>query len=219
LFSQHANIWNFDLGKLVVPSVFMDYDLLEAMEKNYDQAIRVVRRIDGEILVTISPEEIRQVSGLGPLTNYHVHIDLKRLEKEHMSKKDAIRQGTLRAHIGKIGTLPAITTSSREPFKGAYFNTTVVEAYKTLCRVFREDEKKLMPMSFMYMITQISSSSVDIIFDFASFLAEEIHNGLVGIVKGKVEKIFGHYSLIMHMFLFKGVTYFGKEMKLNREQD
>ena len=47
VFSSHANIWNFDLGKLVVPSVFMDYDLLEAMAKNYDQAIRVVRRTDG----------------------------------------------------------------------------------------------------------------------------------------------------------------------------
>ena len=53
----------------MVPSVFMDYDLLEAMEKNYDQAIRVVRRIDGEILITIILEEIREVFNLGPLTN------------------------------------------------------------------------------------------------------------------------------------------------------
>ena len=87
----------------------------------------------------------------------------------------------------------------------------------TLCKVFGEDEEDFMPMSFMYMITQISSFGVEIIFDFASYLADEIHSGLVGIEKGKVEKIFGHYSLIMHMFLFKGVTYFGKYMKLNRE--
>ena len=75
----------------MVPSVFMDYDLLEAMEKIYDQASRVVRRIDGEILSTISPEEIREVSHLGPRANYHVPIDLKGLEKEYMSKKDAVR--------------------------------------------------------------------------------------------------------------------------------
>lgn len=56
-------------------------------------------------------------------------------------------------------------------------------------------------------------------FDYASFLIEEIHNGLVGIARGKVENILGHCSLLMHMFLFKGVTYFGKEMKLNREHD
>ena len=59
---------------------------------------------------------------------------------------------------------------------------------------------------------------MDIIFDFASYLDEEIHIGLIGIAKGKVEKTFGHYSLLMHMFLFKGVTYFSKEMELDREE-
>ena len=76
-----------------------------------------------------------------------------------------------------------------------------------------------MPISLMYMMVQIASFGVDVIFDFASYLVEEIHIGLVGIAKGKVEKTFGHYSLLMHTFLFKEVTYFGKEMKLNREQD
>ena len=60
---------------------------------------------------------------------------------------------------------------------------------------------------------------MDVVFYFETYLAEEIHVGLVGIAKGKVEKTFGHYSLLMHMFLFKGVTYFGKEMELKREQD
>ena len=60
---------------------------------------------------------------------------------------------------------------------------------------------------------------MDIIFDFASYIAEEIHIGLNGIAKRNVEKIFGHYSLLMHMFLFKGLTYFEKEMVLNREHE
>ena len=74
-----------------------------------------------------------------------------------------------------------------------------------------------MPINFMYMIVQIASLGVNVIFDFASYLEKEIHTGLVGIEKGKVEKTFGHYSFPMHMFLFKGVAYFGKEMKLNKE--
>ena len=65
----------------------------------------------------------------------------------------------------------------------------------------------------MYMMIQITSFGVDVVFYFATYLAKEIHVGLVGIAKGKVEKTFGHYSLLMHMFLFKGVTYFGKEME------
>ena len=58
LFAPRGNIWNLDLGKLVVPNVFMVYDLLEFVAKNYYSIIRVVRRIDGEPLITISLEEI-----------------------------------------------------------------------------------------------------------------------------------------------------------------
>ena len=177
LFAPHANIWNFDLGKLVVPSVFMDYDLLEAIAKSYDQATRVVRRADAEILISISPEEIRKVFCLGPLTKYHVPIDLIDLENEYMSKKDVIRHGAPKAHIGRIGALLAITPSSREPFKKVCFNVRVVEIYRTLCKVFGQDEEEFIPISFMYMITQISSFGVEIIFDFSSYLADEIHNG------------------------------------------
>ena len=72
-----------------------------------------------------------------------------------------------------------------------------------------------MPVKFMDMLTQISSFGVDIIFDFAYYIIEEIHIGLVGIAKSKVEKTFGHYSLLMHMFLFKGIINFEKEMILN----
>ena len=58
LYSPHANTQNVNLGKLVVPSVFMDYDLLEAIEKSYDHATRVVRRLDGEVPVSISSVKI-----------------------------------------------------------------------------------------------------------------------------------------------------------------
>ena len=76
-----------------------------------------------------------------------------------------------------------------------------------------------MPINFMYMMAQISSFGVDIIFYFASYIEEEIHIGLVGISKSKVENIFGQYSLLMHILLFQGATYFGKEMVLNREYE
>lgn len=102
------------------------------MAKNYDQATRVVRRIDGEIIITINPKEIREVFRLGPLTRYHVPINLKDLKEEYMSKKDIVRQGALKALIGKIRSLPAITSSSKEPFKQAYFNARAIEIYMTL---------------------------------------------------------------------------------------
>ena len=136
-----------------------------------------------------------------------------------MEKKNVIRGGALRAHVGIIRTLPLFIATSREPFKKDIFTFWAIEMYRTLCQVSGEDEKNAMPTSFMYMMIQITSFGVDFVFDFANYLAEEIHVGLVGIAKGKVEKTFGHYSLLMHMFLLKGVTYFGKEMELNRDQD
>ena len=101
----------------------MDYDLLEADAKNYDQAIRVVRRVDGEPLVTITPKEIQEVFGLEPLIDYHLPINLQELEKEYMSKRDVIRWGALRAHIGRIRNFPIIIVASREPFKKEYFTS------------------------------------------------------------------------------------------------
>ena len=59
----------------------MDYDILEAIAKNYDSTIRVEKRVDDENLVIINPKEIREVFGLEPLTEYHVPIDLQELEK------------------------------------------------------------------------------------------------------------------------------------------
>lgn len=58
LFSRHGNIWNFDLGKLVIPGVFMDADLLMAIAQNYDLATKIVRILDGEFLISISAKEI-----------------------------------------------------------------------------------------------------------------------------------------------------------------
>lgn len=219
LFAPHAYIQNFDLGKLVVPNVFMDVDLLMTITKSYDPTIKVVRRIDGECLITISPKEIREVFGLGPLSDYHIPIDLKGLEKEYLSRRDMIRQGALRAHIGTIGNFPVIIASSRELFEKEYFTSQAIEIYMTLCRVFGEVEQNIMSISFMYMLAQIYSFGVDVIFYFSPYLTEEIHTWLVGIAKGKIEKTFGHYSLLIHVFLFKGATYFDKEMDLNREHE
>ena len=81
----------------------------------------------------------------------------------------------------------------------------------TLCKVFGDDECEFMPITFIYMMIQISSFGVDIIFYFGSLIVEEIHIGLIGIAKGKIEKTFGFYSLLMHIFLYKGVTFFRKK--------
>ena len=64
--------------------------------------------------------------------------------------------------------------------------------------------------SIVLIMAQTLQFGMSSILDFASFLAKEIHNGLVGISKGKVNRPFCQYTLLMHICLFKGVTIFLK---------
>ena len=40
-----SNVWDFDVGQLIVPGVFMDKDLLIALAKRYDPILQVVRNL------------------------------------------------------------------------------------------------------------------------------------------------------------------------------
>ena len=75
MFAPHENIWKFDLGKLVVPRVFMDLELLTTIAQNYNPIERIVKRVHGECLIRINVEEIKEVFGLEAITDYHEFID------------------------------------------------------------------------------------------------------------------------------------------------
>ena len=47
-FVPYSYIWNFDRGKLVIPNVSIEYNLLEAVIKNHSQVTEVVRRTRNE---------------------------------------------------------------------------------------------------------------------------------------------------------------------------
>ena len=83
-------------------------------------------------LIRINPKEIREVFCLEPLIDFHVPNNLQDLEDDYNAKKHTIRKGALQEHIGTIGTLQVITTTSREPFKKDLFTSWVVEVYRTL---------------------------------------------------------------------------------------
>lgn len=197
----------------------MDVDLLKTIIQNNDLVAIVVRRLDEEYLMSISSKEIQKFFSLEPFLHYHIPIDLLGPKKKYSLKKDKVKQGALRAHLAPIGNLPLVVASKNEPFKKEFFTSISLEIYMTLFRVFSKDEQSFVRVKFMYMMAWISSFGVDIFVDFASYIVEEIHIGLVGINKGKVEKNFGNYSLLMHMFFFKGVTHFGKEMVLNKKHE
>ena len=66
-----------------------------------------------------------------------------------------------------------------------------------LCKVFGMDKQDYIPIPLMYMMVQILWYGMDTLLYFALCLAKEIHNGLIGISKGRVDKPFGYYFFLM----------------------
>ena len=62
--------------------------------------------------------------------------------KSHGQATKVVRR--IRSELGKIRTLSAITSFSKEFFKKAYFNAGAVEIYRTLCRVLEKRVKKIL---------------------------------------------------------------------------
>ena len=59
-----SNGWMYDMGKLVVPNVFLDVDLLRAAAARYDLVTQIIRDNDGKVLLSINKEEVQQVFDL-----------------------------------------------------------------------------------------------------------------------------------------------------------
>lgn len=106
-----------------------------------------------------------------------------------------------------------------EPFSLNWFTLRAKGLYWSLCQIFGEDVEVNMPTHYMLMIAQILNPSLAVTFDYAPYITDAIHEGLIGIKNAKVDRPFGWYSLLMHLFLFKGGDYFAIEMDLVKEKD
>lgn len=203
-----SNIWHSDLGKLVVPSVFLDVDLMIQIAKSYDPITREVRDVKGQLLIKLSAEEIRKVFRLSEPSGSLENIDFEELRQVYDAQRNYFRGKLLKDLCTKIGKMVVMGQNTQEPFKIDYFDGRAKGAYWSLCQVFGEDVSEKMPIHLMSMVIQILHAHVSITFDFAPFIAELIHNVLVKIKKNEDDRPFCWYSFMMYMFLFKGANYF-----------
>ena len=72
------------------------------------------------------------------------------------------------------------------------------------------DEAEQITGLIVLIMAQTLQFGMSTILDFATFLAKEIHIGLVGIAKGKVDKPFFGYSMLMYICLHKGIFFLFK---------
>lgn len=73
------SIWELDVGKLVVPGVFMDVDLLTQVAHNNDPTTKSIRDINGKTLIKINNEEFRNAFGLSKFSKFLEPINFKSL--------------------------------------------------------------------------------------------------------------------------------------------
>lgn len=141
------------------------------------------------------------------------------LQARYDAQRTYLRGGPLQEYFIKIESLHLVTQNTLEPLLKKYFNPRAQALYFSLCKTFGMDEQDHIPGSIVFIIAQTFQYGMSSIFYFATSLAEEIHNGLIGIEKAKVDKPFCWYSMLMYICLYKGVTFFSKEMKLELERD
>ena len=75
--SPNDNVWKFDLGKLVVPIVFKDVDLLLELVSRYDEITHKVKDINGRVFLRINVDSIREAFNLHSFeeANYSVNLE------------------------------------------------------------------------------------------------------------------------------------------------
>lgn len=212
-------IWELDVRKLVVPGVFMDIDLLTQIALNYDLVTRSIRDVNGKTLVEINAEEFRIAFGFNEFTNFLEPINFTSLAQIYGAQRSHLRNGPLKEFSVKIGGLTVVGPNTQEPFSLSMFTLRDKGMYWALCQVLGEDAEANMPNHYLLMIAQILNPSLAITFDYASFIGDAIHGGLIGIKNGKVDRPFGWYSLLMHLFLFKGGDYFASGLDLVKEKE
>ena len=117
-----SNIWDFDVGKLVVPSFFWDLDLLVTLTKRYDPLTRIVNNFVGDHLFADCSSLIREVFGLSKNNALLERIDLSQLQSTYEAHALYLRAGPLKEYFVKIGGLCLVTSATPKPLMKKFFN-------------------------------------------------------------------------------------------------
>ena len=78
-----SNVWEFHIGKIVVPGVFFDSNLLTDIAKKYDHITKFVKNNARDNLFKVSPKLISEVFNPNPNHAIHEPIDMDDLQARH----------------------------------------------------------------------------------------------------------------------------------------
>lgn len=213
-----GNPWNCDLGKLIVPNVYIDVDLLKEIVANYDPVTRTIKTYDGKEMVKITKEELGLVFKLTRWSDKMHKINEETLKQEYDKTHISFRVHVLLRFLAEIaGWKIVIGPHDKEPFPINYFVSYFKRTFYSICKIIGYDHVFGIPMAWMYMVAHIQHPQYCAVYDYAGFLSKIMHEGIIRLKKGKSAVRFSWYSLLMHMFLYKGAVYFGHNIDLERK--
>ena len=206
------------MGKLVVPNVFLDVDLLLAVATRYDPVTRVIRDNDGEVLLNVNADVIQRVFDLSENGSLLVQIDLEEMKQEYAKIQPFFRSKLLPPHLVRaVSSTIHMSPTDQEPFRLNCFADHFLATFYSLCQILGFSPNTVMPIAYMFMGAQIQHPNFSVVYDYASFLAERMHEGLLNLFVGDTNVPFFWYSLLMHMFLYENVSFFSEKIELRQE--
>lgn len=117
-----SNVWEFDVGKLVVPGVLFDDDLLTMLAKRYNLVLIVVKNHARDNLFRVTTEVIRAVFMLNPNHDLHEKIEFDVLQARYDAQRVYLWGGPLQEHFVRVGHLSLVTSHTPKPLLKKYFN-------------------------------------------------------------------------------------------------
>lgn len=201
------NIWNLGLGKLVMPNVFVNVEIIKQLAATYNPDTRFLFTLGGQSLLPLNRDQICKVFQLDP--NAQLPIDLGVLRREYERNRDSYRVRWLPCFRprGSRRELQRFGKGDLETFAYDIVDPYFQKTYFSLLQIFGMDSKIHIPITLMVLAVDIQSRDVNRPYDFVRYATNQLHKSLYAIKKDFFGAMhFRQYSLLLHLILYGGTS-------------
>ena len=131
------NVWKFDLGKLVMPMVFKDIDLLLELVSRYDEITHKVNDINGEVFLRIDVDSIREAFNLHALEEATYSVNLEMFHKDFDNAGIEVNKQMIMEFFKEVGGVKISPIAMKNKLADCdNYNATLVNTHTTLYQIF-----------------------------------------------------------------------------------
>ena len=217
--NPNNNVWRYDLGKLVMPIMFKDVDLLLELLSRYDKITHKVKDINMKLFLKIDGDSIRQAFNLHALEETTYSVNMEVFGKDFENAGIEVNKQMIMAFVKEdSGVKLAPATIQNKLADCDDYNANLVNTHIALYQVLRLQNKNKFTHATMSICWGYQKVGEDFILDFPTYLDRCINEGFIALKQGK-QIPFRWYSMLMYLILFKCQDYFAQGFDLEIEKD